>query len=1025
MMDSDTRLEQFDTADLLAIDQACDQYENLFSEDGCPSIEDYISAYPAHLQTTLKSELEKLVDELSEIHFSAHGEIQRREIQRERTDDETAPGPRSGASTRGEVERLASRFPREEDVRRRYENRFEWISKLGAGGAAVVWKAQDASLDRHVAVKIPHRYGKVRLDRFLREARLAAKLNHPHVVSVFEVINDGDDCLLVTQLIEGETLAQKISHHQFGVTESLDLMVQILEALEYSHQQGVIHRDLKPHNILLDEQGRPYIADFGLATSSVCDERSITRSGEVLGTPAYMSPEQTNGEPSLTAATDIYSAGVILFQLLTGDLPYRGTIQSVMHQVMHQEPPTLRQRDPSLPKDLNTIVAKCLDKQPERRFATAKEFQDELERVLDGRPILSRPITQLGHAWRWAKRHRALASALSLSFFLLVVIGVGATISAFVFNGQRERERELRELAEQQTQYATLALADAKAAQKLERDAKDKTLETLIELVSVIAILEEIFEASDPASTMLAQGHVGRESPPNLRDVLFKAESSLLRNESLEPLVRAHLMDVVGNSCRGLGYFDNAKRLFEKAEELRIQSLPEEFALANNESDRVVAKEDGSIKTQILLFDQAKHQLYMAQLHHDQGEYELAESGYLAALEKLGSNDAIEKPTRASAEFHYARLLLETHRNDEAQIRFQRVSEILGNQHGSAEPLQIAARMGKLLCDGPLEQQQFASLITLVGDSGWELEIVRDYSSMMRHRQASRFDEAIEDYERVLSGLTTHLHQHHPIVILAKGEFAGLLFDRGNYKEAFPVASELVDVTRRLAPRHPKRVDLLIKLAQELLWSSRIREAEQFYEEAEQISLEIDAPFHHEIEMGLLWTAYAQGNYEEALRRSLICLPFAEKSMAEQQTWIYYAHALVLDKLGRSEEANSYFENSIKATERIRDTLRHPVWLERFGIVLMHHEKFGDAEMVFRRAIESELEQRPADHPRVADRKMFLASCLIQQERFREAVTVLDEALAIREKQLPEDDNRIKEAKRRRDEAANGIAKEK
>ncbi len=178
---------------------------------------------------------------------------------------------------------------------------------------------------------------------------------------------------------------------------------------------GVVHRDLKPANVMIDGDGQPHLMDFGLARRDV-GEVTVTLDGQVLGTPAYMSPEQAEGEAhTADRRSDVYSLGVILFQLLTGDLPFRGNARMLMHQVIHDEPPSPRKFNANVPKDLETITLKCLEKEASRRYATAKMLADELRRYLSGKPIYSRPVPCLERGWRWAKRQPMTAISSRLS----------------------------------------------------------------------------------------------------------------------------------------------------------------------------------------------------------------------------------------------------------------------------------------------------------------------------------------------------------------------------------------------------------------------------------------------------------------------------------------------------------------------------------------------------------------------------------------------------------------------------------
>jgi WD40 repeat protein len=304
--------------------------------------------------------------------------------------------------------------------------RFDLIERIGVGGFGSVWKARDKELDRTVAIKIPRQSGMTpeQQEQFFREARAAAQLRHPNIVCVHEVGRDGDSVYIVSDFVRGVTLGDWLSGQQLTSREAVQLCAKIADALQHAHEQGVVHRDLKPANIMIDADGEPHLMDFGLARREA-GEVTVTMDGQVLGTPAYMSPEQAQGEGhKADRRSDVYSLGVILFQLLTGELPFRGNARMLVHQVIHDEPPSPRKLNSNIRRDLETIVAKCLEKLPAKRYHTAREFADELRRFEASEPILARPIGRLEKAWRWAKRKPAVAALGSLSAIVLV----GATI---------------------------------------------------------------------------------------------------------------------------------------------------------------------------------------------------------------------------------------------------------------------------------------------------------------------------------------------------------------------------------------------------------------------------------------------------------------------------------------------------------------------------------------------------------------------------------------------------------------------
>ncbi|MCA9199716.1 MAG: protein kinase [Planctomycetales bacterium] len=309
---------------------------------------------------------------------------------------------------------------------------FELIERLGVGGFGTVWKARDTILDRAVALKLP-RKGQLteeEIDKFLREARAAAQLRHPNIVSVHEVGRTEDTVYIVNDLVRGVSLSDWAAIRSPLPFESAVLCLKISNALAEAHRLGIVHRDLKPGNILVDAHDEPHIMDFGLAKRDA-GEVTVTIEGQIVGTPAYMAPEQAMGmSHACGPPTDIYSLGVVLFELLTGELPFRGNTNMLLHQVLNDEPPLPRSLNNHVPKDIETICLKCLEKKPEKRFPSAAELADELARFTGQQPILSRPVGRFGRIVRWCQRHTTTAGLIVACLVTLVAGTVATTYFA-------------------------------------------------------------------------------------------------------------------------------------------------------------------------------------------------------------------------------------------------------------------------------------------------------------------------------------------------------------------------------------------------------------------------------------------------------------------------------------------------------------------------------------------------------------------------------------------------------------------
>lgn len=310
---------------------------------------------------------------------------------------------------------------RDDDQVPRRLGHFQLKSMLGVGAFGAVWSAHDEELDREVAIKIPRRsqLGPSQSEPFFREARIAAQLDHPNIVRVHEIGCDANTMYIVSELVQGNPLSQWMREHALTISEVAQLCETVAAALQHAHQLGVVHRDLKPANIMMDQDHSPRIMDFGMAKRDV-GEITMTADGQVLGTPAYMSPEQAIGDAHrVDGRSDVYSLGVVLFELLTGELPFRGSGHMLMDQVVHDDAPSPRRLVGHIPRDLETICAKCLSKDRAARY-TAEQLAAELRRFLRGEPIVARPVSRIDRAWRWCKRYPMAALSVSLLAFLAV-----------------------------------------------------------------------------------------------------------------------------------------------------------------------------------------------------------------------------------------------------------------------------------------------------------------------------------------------------------------------------------------------------------------------------------------------------------------------------------------------------------------------------------------------------------------------------------------------------------------------------
>ena len=313
---------------------------------------------------------------------------------------------------------------------------YEIICEIGRGGMGIVYKARQLQLNRIVALKTIRGFVDAEmLSRFKREAEASARLAHENIVPVFDFFEEDDNFYLALGFIEGVDLESKLKTGPLNSREACRIVVQVANAIEYAHQQGVIHRDLKPSNVLIDKSGTCHVADFGLA-KLVAGREDLTRDGQVLGTPAYMSPEQASGDKEKTSVgTDVYSLGAILYRCVTGRPPFSGKdLGDVLDKVCREDARLPSEINGSIDRDVDTICLKCLEKEPAARYRSASELAKELNRYLNGEPILSRPISAFSRFVRTCGRRRA-ETALAIATVFVICLGT-ALISNWVVRGE-------------------------------------------------------------------------------------------------------------------------------------------------------------------------------------------------------------------------------------------------------------------------------------------------------------------------------------------------------------------------------------------------------------------------------------------------------------------------------------------------------------------------------------------------------------------------------------------------------------
>ncbi|HSR52752.1 MAG TPA: serine/threonine-protein kinase [Acidobacteriota bacterium] len=502
---------------------------------------------------------------------------------------------------------------------------YEILSEIASGGAGVVYRARQLSLNRIVALKFL-RVGEFaterEVDRFRAEAEAAARLDHPNIVPVFEVGQLEGRHYFSMKLVEGPSLSEEFKRLKGDPRAVVRLLVKVARAVHHAHQRGLLHRDIKPSNILLDEKGTPYVADFGIAKRMDPGD-GVTETGWALGTPAYMAPEQVMpsvGE--ITVQTDVYALGCLIFEAFAGHPPFRGrTVSEVFRKVMEEEPPPLSGPQHPVPRDLETIARKCLSKEPEMRYASASQMADDLERWLAHEPIRARQATTTERLWLVWRRKPVATSLAAAVVLLVVVLALGASVASILLRRNLERAQRAEHSATLRLRSSLVAQARANrgsglpgqrlASLELLRQAAqiepgpDLVDEAVASLVLSDLRLEQEWpvESSDPIATLLLEERKSyalgiRGGRVELRRIADNHMEAFLPGTGPDPWYMAASPD---QRYLAVKYHDPANVVSTSS--MRVWDL---------ESRQEVFHRPGSISGQSLLFDPESGLLLLA-----------------------------------------------------------------------------------------------------------------------------------------------------------------------------------------------------------------------------------------------------------------------------------------------------------------------------------------------------------------------------------------------------------------------------
>jgi eukaryotic-like serine/threonine-protein kinase len=689
---------------------------------------------------------------------------------------------------------------------------YELLHELGRGAMGVVWLARERALDRLVALKvIAGADDPLLAQRLLREGQAVARLSHPNIVAIHALGGSGAETFLAMEFAEGGNLAARVDGKPLDPHGAAQLVAKLARAVAHAHAAGIVHRDLKPSNVLLSAGGEPQLADFGLA-GPLEGRGELTRSGQVVGTPAYLAPELLENSAAASPAADVYGLGAVLYFCLTARAPFAGdSTAALLHQVSAADPVSPRLLQPGVPRDLETICLKCLGKSPAGRYASAEALHEDLERFLRHEPIAARPIGSWGKALRWSRRHPNKAAALALAAAVVSLLAIGGPLVALRLD--RERRAASQSAAE-----------SAAISQFLQTD-------------------------------LLSQASPRHEQNRDLklRTALDRAAAGMDERFSGEPAIRAALHETLGATYLVLGEYPTAHANLARAYALqreragpddpmtlRIRSRLAElflweakYALMEQTArdtwerqKRILGPEHpDTLYTQNILAESLR---YLGRFREDE-----ALLVPLVMIRRRVSGPENWETLSASTDLVYA--LSELGKLREAEVLARQTLEILRRKFGPDNLMTlrvmnalmiIYSREGKLEESVALGREAVERFVRVMGPE--HAETMAMYNNLATALTfEGRFEEALVYLNRSLAAHQKVSDPNDPETLVVINNLATTLRSLGRFAEAETYALQAVAGFQRVfGPEHPRPLNAQFGLATLYKYSGRLPEAE-------------------------------------------------------------------------------------------------------------------------------------------------------------------------------------------------------
>jgi len=739
---------------------------------------------------------------------------------------------------------------------------YEIIDVLGRGGMGIVYRAQQQSPNRMVALKVVQDTAMSRTlaRRIEYEAQILGRLQHEGIAQIYEAgaanLNGQAVPFFAMELVDGAPLGEYAERERLDTDQRVALLIRVCQAVQHAHQQGVIHRDLKPANVLVNVAGQPKVLDFGIARVTDADVRTTTlqtNMGQLVGTVAYMSPEQVSGDPTaIDTRSDVYGLGVVAFELLTNHLPHavKGKPIAEAARIIRDEAPTrLSTFETTGRGDLETIIAKALEKDKDQRYQSAAQFAADLQRYLDNEPIVARPPSMSYRMRKFAQRHRALVAALVAVFVLLIAAVTGTSYGLIQAREQRDNAVDAGEKLRQARDEALDTNQQLKAAKE--------DLELQNQRLGIVnSFLGRMIRSANP----MAEAAAGKRDMTVI-EMIDREADNLEKYAADDASIEATLHSVLGNCYDGLGRFQDAEHHFKKALDLRAADDPDE-----NDPYTLRSMRD------------------YAGVVMRRGRYEEAISLFQHALERQAAIEEKHDVEYATAAGRLGWAFIKVKRYDEAEPWIRKSIDIF--QHA-----------------GPEYESIYARTLNNLGQT---------------LRQTERLEEAEQAYQQARE-ITVRLHgPQHANVAIIENNIAQMRQLRGDYAgaaEGFKAAANTARAV--LGDDHPTVATLMNNLGMAYYNSEQYAlsvEAIRFAERIERVKLGTDHPGYISTLYNLAYSLLDNGDYAEAAPAFQTVADFrAAKFGAKDFRALVpqVRHAQAIAKLGQTEEAEKTIRRNV------------------------------------------------------------------------------------------------------------------